>query len=306
MDKSAFFTLFMTTAMVLFQCAGPNPGPLQIPPDFDWQGHRGCRGLFPENTVPAFVEALSFPEVRTLELDLAVSADSQLIVSHEPWFSPEICLMPDGRRITAPEAEKLLIYRMSVEEIRQYDCGSVPHPRFPTQRRLSAHKPTLREVVEAVRAEYPERAEALRWNIEIKSKPEWDGIRCPPPPEFAGLVIETLRELGILERSVVQSFDPRPLRHARALAPDLTLALLVENGLGLEKNLDLLGFTPQIYSPHYPLATPALLKKCREKGMKIIPWTVNEPEDMRRLIRIGVDGIITDYPDRIAQACTPG
>lgn len=288
-------------AMACIHCAQPDPGPLQIPTDFDWQGHRGCRGLLPENTVPAFLEALSFPELRTLELDLAVSADSQLIVSHEPWFSAEICTTPAGARIAKEEEERLLLYAMSAAAIRAYDCGSLSHPRFPQQRRLKAHKPTLSEVVEAVRAEYPERIETLRWNIEIKSRPEWDGIRCPPPEEFARLTVKTIRELGIFDRCTVQSFDPRPLQYARALAPDLKLAFLVENDLSFERNLDRLGFTPEIYSPHHPLVTPALLKKCREKGMKLIPWTVNDPDDMRRLIRLGVDGIITDYPDRIAQ-----
>ncbi|MCS7036169.1 MAG: glycerophosphodiester phosphodiesterase [Saprospiraceae bacterium] len=280
-------------------CKSLENKPVTIPPGFDWQGHRGARGLAPENSVPGFLRALEFPQITTLELDLAVSKDRHLIVSHEPWFNADICRRPDGSRIPAAEAEKVFLYQLTAAEIRAYDCGSLRHPRFPEQTPQPAHKPTLREVVEAVRAAYPNRA--VRWNIEIKSRPEWDGIRTPPIDTFARLVVEEIAALGLQSTCTVQSFDPRALRAVRALNPQLTLALLVENFLGPAKNLERLGFTPAIYSPYHALVKPSTVRFCRQKGMKLIPWTVNDTETMRRLIQIGVDGIITDYPNRTPQ-----
>ncbi len=290
---------FLWAALLLFSCKSfENKSPV-IPSSFDWQGHRGARGLAPENSVPGFLRALEFPQITTLELDLAVSKDGQLIVSHEPWFNPNICLQPDGNRIPSGEAEGLLLYRLTAAEIRAYDCGSLQHPRFPEQTPQPTYKPTLREVVEAVRAAYPTRT--VRWNIEIKSRPEWDGIRTPPVDTFARLVVEEIEALGLQGTCTVQSFDPRALRAVRVLNSELTLALLVENLLSPARNIELLGFTPAIYSPYYALVKPSTLRFCRQKGMKLIPWTVNDTDAMLRLISIGVDGIITDYPNRIPQ-----
>ncbi len=290
----ALFTLLLIT------CKPLENKPVNIPPTFDWQGHRGARGLAPENTVPAFLRALQYPQVTTLELDLAVSKDHQLIVSHEPWFNPDICLRPDGSRLSAQEAEGVWLYRLTAAEIRAYDCGRLRHPRFPEQVPQSAHKPTLREVVEAVRQAYPDRP--VRWNLEIKSRPEWDGIRTPPVDTFARLVVEEITALGLRNACTVQSFDLRALRAVRAQDADQPLALLVENALGPEKNLQRLGFTPAIYSPYYALVSRKTVRFCHQRGMKLIPWTVNDPGAMRRLVQLGVDGIITDYPNRIAEA----
>ncbi|MCS6930297.1 MAG: glycerophosphodiester phosphodiesterase [Saprospiraceae bacterium] len=278
-------------------CKSWESRPVTTSPGFDWQGHRGARGLAPENSIPGFLRALEFPQVTTLELDLAVSKDHELIVSHEPWFHPDICLQPNGSRISTNEAERIALYSLTAAEIRTYDCGSLRHPRFPEQQPQPTHKPTLREVVEAVRATYPTRA--VRWNIEIKSRPEWDGIYTPPVDTFARLVVETIRALGLQQACTVQSFDPRALRAVRALYAELPLALLVENLLGPAKNLKRLGFVPSIYSPHYALVRPSTVRFCHQQGMKIIPWTVNNAVTMRRLIHLGVDGIITDYPNLI-------
>ncbi|MBN8682369.1 MAG: glycerophosphodiester phosphodiesterase [Chitinophagales bacterium] len=298
-----FRFLFMPFAALfsLFSCEPSTDKPVAPPPGFDWQGHRGARGLAPENSIPAFLKALEFQEVTTLELDLAVSKDSQLIVSHEPWFNALICKLPNGDTIPATQAESLLLYQLTAEEIRAYDCGSRPHPRFPEQQLQSTHKPTLSEVCDFVRGKYPERFDQIRWNIEIKSQPAWDGLRHPPVAEFARLVVAELNRLGIRERSTVQSFDPRAVEAMHQLDPGITLAFLVENEEGLDANLKKLSFTPAIYSPYYKLLDKKVVRKCHELGMKVVPWTVNEVPAMRRLIHLGVDGIITDYPNLIAQ-----
>jgi glycerophosphoryl diester phosphodiesterase len=273
--------------------------PIAPPKDFDWQGHRGARGLMPENTVPAFLAALAYPQVSTLELDLAVSKDNQLIVSHEPWFNPIICMTPNGDTIHRKEGEKYLIYQLTVQEIRGFDCGMLSNPRFPLQQKKAAYKPTLREVVEAVKAHDPERFKTLRWNIEIKSNPDWDGTRHPPIEAYSTLVVKTLRDLGIDRNCNVQSFDLRPLQIINRMAPDIPLAYLIENIQSFEANLKTLGFLPAIYSPYYLRVSKKLIKNCHKRNMKIIPWTVNDVGSMRQLIRMGVDGIITDYPNLI-------
>lgn len=292
----------MLAALPYFACKTTLPkGPVSVPAGFDWQGHRGCRGLMPENSIPAFLKALDFPEVTTLELDLAVTKDNQLIVSHEPWFNPAICQLPNGDSIPKRDEEKYLIYQMSVAEVQGFDCGSRGNPRFTDQQKMKTVKPTLRELAEALRAKNPERAASIRWNIEIKSEPAWDGVRHPPVEEFARLVITELRSLGIDKNATVQSFDVRALQAMHRQAPDIPLAYLIENIRGFDANLKELGFRPDIYSPYYLLVSKKLARKCHGKGIKLIPWTVNDVAAMRGMIHLGVDGIITDFPNRIRE-----
>lgn len=269
---------------------------------FDWQGHRGSRGLVPENTIPAFLKALEFPQVKTLELDLAVSKDHELIVSHEPWMSEEICTKPDGTPVLKAEAMSLKIFEMTYDEIKQYDCGSRGHARFPQQQPMAVHKPSLEDVVAAVRQHCEARKMAMpRFNVEIKSHPMLDSAFTPKVADFAKLVVAELERLKINELSCVQSFDVRALQEVKKLAPQLTLALLVENEDGFEKNLQLLGFQPDIYSADYKLLCKRDVKALHKQGLKVVPWTVNNLKAMKKLRRWKVDGIITDYPNLIAE-----
>ncbi len=286
-------------------CAIHKNKPVVAPDGFDWQGHRGCRGLRPENSLPAFLYALEFPEVVTLELDLAVTKDGQLIVSHEPFFNPVICRLPQGDSISRKDAEKYRIYEMTASEVSAFDCGSWGNVRFPDQQKMKTYKPTLKEVVIAVREKFPQKAATIRWNIEIKSQASWDGVLTPPVAEFAQLVHAEIVALGISKQCTVQSFDIRALQSMQAIAPEITLAYLIENINSVENNIAKLGFVPAIYSPYYGLVSKKMLKKCHRSGMKVIPWTVNSVPAMRQLIRLGVDGIITDYPNLIPQVKIP-
>ena len=275
---------------------------VQAQPGFDWQGHRGARGLAPENTVPAFLKALEFPRITTLEMDLAVSSDLKLIVSHDPWMSALICSHPDGRPVGEDEEASELLYGKTQAQIKKYDCGRRGNPRFPAQKPMDAHKPTLGEVVRAVEKHVRQKGlPRPGFNIEIKSRPEWDGVQTPPVAVFARLVAEAVKKLRIQDRVCIQSFDPRALREVHARAPELTLALLVENKDGIEANLGRLGFIPRIYSPHYELLDAESVRTLHERGMRVIPWTVNDTQAMKALVALGVDGIITDYPDRIPE-----
>jgi glycerophosphoryl diester phosphodiesterase len=267
---------------------------------FDWQGHRGARGLLPENTVPSFLKALEYPEISTLELDLGVSQDSLLVVSHEPWMSHHICSHPDGRPVGEAEEDSLVFFRMPYALIRQYDCGSRGNDRFPRQQAMPAYKPLLSEVVEAAEAYCAAQGRELpRYNIEIKIQPSYDGVKTPGPEAFARLVLDEIERLGIKERACVQSFDVRPLQALYRMDSSLYLALLIDNPDGVDANLKELGFTPKVYSPYYQLVTDNVVKTAHARGMKIIPWTVNDTTSMKALIALGVDGIITDYPDLI-------
>ncbi|WP_282783365.1 glycerophosphodiester phosphodiesterase family protein [Phaeodactylibacter xiamenensis] len=269
--------------------------------DFDWQGHRGARGLLPENTVPAFLKALEFPQVKTLELDLAVSQDSLLVVSHEPWMSHHICSHPDGRPVTEAEEEELLLFQMPYAQIKTYDCGTRGNERFPEQTPMPVHKPLLSEVVQAVNAYCAEHNRPKpRYNIEIKHDLAYDNVKAPRPLTFARLVLQEIEDLGIKNQTCVQSFDVRPLQELHRLDPAVTTALLVENPNGVQVNLDALGYIPDIYSPYYKMVTGNVVETVHDLGMAIIPWTVNDTTAMKALIGLGVDGIITDYPNKIS------
>lgn len=294
--------LALSTILACVSCHSPssNMQHTGMTTQFDWQGHRGARGLAPENTTTAFLKALEYAEVTTLELDVAVSADSQVVVSHEPWMSETICSHPDGRAVEATEARSLNLHQMRYAEIQGFDCGQRGHERFPEQRKQTAEKPLLREVISTVDAYCKKHRRPLpRFNIEVKSKPEWDGIYTPVPDVFARLVLAEIDAAGIRSRTCVQSFDKRALQAMQQLAPKITMALLIEDAAGVEAQLAQLGFTPNVYSPYYQLVTAHLVQAVHEAGMRIIPWTVNETEVMQSLMELGVDGIITDYPDRI-------
>ncbi len=266
----------------------------------DWQGHRGARGLVPENSVPAFLKALAYEQIQTLEMDVAVTKDSVIILSHEPWMSHNICSRLEGLPVTKEEEKELSIFQMTYAETKMFDCGSRGNENFPGQTPLKVQKPALSEVVEAVE-NYCLRNEREQpfYNIEIKSRPAWDQFYTPAPETFAELLIKEVKRLDIYEKTCIQSFDPRALNAVHKLDSSITTALLVDNIQGVEGNLQKIGFKPDIYSPHYKLVNAGVVKEVHDKGMKLIPWTVNDPSDMKALIQLGVDGIITDYPNRI-------
>ncbi|NUQ82273.1 MAG: glycerophosphodiester phosphodiesterase [Bacteroidetes bacterium] len=265
----------------------------------DWQGHRGARGLAPENTIPSFLKALDLG-VNTLELDVVISADSVVMVSHEPWMNAAIASWPDGRPVSETDGPSLNLYRMTADSIQKFDVGRRGNPEFPGQVAMPAIKPSLYQVFAATEAYRVEKSlPKMLFNIEIKSTPEGDGVFHPHPDEFARLVVDQIRWTGFTDRVIIQSFDPRALVAVHRLTEQIPLALLVWEKKSVSDHLKSLPFIPDILSPHYKLVTHELISEAKKKGMKVIPWTVNEPADMTRLVAMGVDGIITDYPDRI-------
>ncbi len=266
-------------------------------PTFEREGHRGCRGLMPENTVAAMKKALDLG-VHTLELDVIISADNQVVVSHEPYMAADISTKPDGTPVSRAEEKSINLYVLPYAAIRRYDVGLKPHPLFPRQQKMAAYKPLLAELIDSV--ETYARTKGLpapRYNIEIKSSLQTDGTYHPAPAAFVDLVMGVIQPRKLGNRFIIQSFDVRPLQRLHAQYPTVTLALLTANPQTLAENLALLGFKPVIYSPYYKALTAALVKDCHQQGMKVVPWTVNTKAEIEALTTSGVDGIITDYPD---------
>jgi len=267
--------------------------------DYDLQGHRGARGLLPENTIPGFLRAVE-EGVDTVEMDVVVTGDGQVIVSHEPWFNHSIATKPDGTPVTEGEERSLNIFEMTFEEIQQYDVGKRGNANFPDQHAMEVTKPLLSEVIIAIETFVEENnLRPVSYNIETKSQPGWYRIYSPLPEEFVRLLYDQLEAMDILDRVIIQSFDPSTLIAMRELDPGVKLAMLVyEEFQSIERMSEVLGFTPDIWSPDFKLVTPQLVDKTKRLEIELIPWTINDTDEMVRLLEMGVDGIITDYPDR--------
>ncbi|MEX2399378.1 MAG: glycerophosphodiester phosphodiesterase family protein, partial [Rhodothermales bacterium] len=194
------------------------------PASFDIQGHRGARGLYPENTIPGFLAALDLG-IPTLEMDVVISRDERVVVSHDPWMARSICKKPDGSRIPILRERSLRIYEMPYREIAEYDCGTLPSKEFKEQAKIPAAKPLLLDVLESSERHIAETGRAAAfYSIETKSRPEWDGIYHPDPETFTRLLIAVLEDAGVTDRAIVQSFDVRTLRHVKRMNPSMRLS----------------------------------------------------------------------------------
>lgn len=278
-----------------------------MPDNFFWRrplpevhGHRGSRGLRPENTLPAFEHAQDLG-VDVLELDVVVSADGQVVVSHEPWLNSVICRGPGGELIPRDTIRHNL-YQMPYRLIQQCDCG-LPHPGFPEQRPQRAVKPLLREVLSVIEARTAQQPgwPSLGYSIEVKSLPAGDNIYHPEPSEFLDLVLAELDLAGVGPRASILSFDPRILHRLRLIRPGMSTCLLVEPEQDWLSALRSLDFIPTTFGPEQHTVTADAVSGLRTQfpGLRLVPWTVNDPADFRRLIALGVEGITTDYPDRL-------
>jgi len=270
-------------------------------PKLDVQGHRGGRGLMPENSIPAMLHAVDLG-VRTLELDCVISADGRVVVSHDTYMSSDFMLKPDGSLIGKEEEKRYLLYKMTYDSIRRFGEGLKPHPQFPQQAKLATCKPLLSELIDSVEAYVKQRhLKPVYYNVETKCGPEGDDLFHPKPEPFVAMLMDVIRQKGIAGRVTIQSFDPRTLRIVHRDYPRQVTALLVENKEGFEANIARLGFTPTIYSPNYLLVDAELVKKAHDSKTAVLPWTVNKEEDMKTLAGLGVDGMISDYPDRLVK-----
>jgi glycerophosphoryl diester phosphodiesterase len=248
----------------------------------------------PENTIPAFLKAIDL-QVTTLEMDVVITKDQQVIVSHEPFFNHEISTKSDGSFIEERDERSYNIYQMTYAETQRYDVGLKPHQRFPQQQKIAVNKPLLSDVIDTVEANNGH----MFYNIETKTKPETDGIFHPTPDVFVNLLMDVIKFKHIQNRVIIQSFDIRTLQYLHIKYPNIRTALLIEDfdKRSFDVQLKDLGFVPTIYSPENSLVTIELVKACKNAGAKLIPWTVNDTNKIDSLKAMGVDGVISDYPN---------
>ena len=252
----------------------------------------------PENSIQGFIKSIDIG-VTTIELDVVISKDFKVVVSHEPWISSIICLDSLGLKIS-DDFNKLNIYKINYDQIKKYDCGSLKNPNFLLQEKIYVKKPLLKEVIYEVE-KYIEinNLRKPNYNIEIKSNKEGDDIFHPQFEKFSDLVYsETIRLLPI-ERFNIQSFDFRVLKYFNKKYPKIKLSVLVDNNYNPKKNLNDLGFFPYIFSPNFRKLNILDVKYIKSKKIKIIPWTVNSYNDIAEVLKLNVDGIISDYPNRV-------
>jgi glycerophosphoryl diester phosphodiesterase len=286
---------------------------------FDLQGHRGARGLAPENTLAAFRRALAIG-VTTLETDLAVTRDGVLVLSHDPYLNPALTRDASGAWLTAQGPN---IHSLDLAEVRKFDVGRLNPAHnyaknWPNQTPADGERlPTFDELVAVVRSQ----AHPVHLNIETKITPTSGGA-VPSVAEFARLVVAAIERSGMAERITVQSFDWRTLREVKRLHPRQATACLTIEAESMNTSVpDESGASPwhaglriadhkslprlvkaagcETWSMFWRNLTPELAAEARALGLKLLPWTVNDPADMARLLDLGVDGLITDYPDRL-------
>lgn len=315
MIRTAFATIFLMLAMA-------TPATISFAWGFDLQGHRGARGLAPENTLPAFATALSLG-ISTLELDVNLTKDGHLLVGHDPVLLPHLARL-DGHWIKTPSPA---IWQTPLAELQRYDVGRLdPATRYgqtyPEQKPVDGTRMPLLSDVFALVAKSGNAA--VRFNIETKLNPAKPD-ESAPPEQFATALVLAIRNAGLGSRANLQSFDWRTLKEAARLAPEIPRAhLTIEGGNSDNVQRGQPGASPwlngldaddhpstpalvkaaggQIWSPFWRNVTPDLVAEAHRLGLQVIPWTVNEPAEMDRLIVMQVDGLISDYPDRLRAA----
>lgn len=292
----------------------------------DVQAHRGGMALLPENTIPAMLNAVKLG-AKTLELDVVISGDGKVVVSHDAYMSANFMTKPDGTEISKDEEKNLSLFQMTYDSISRYQSGVKAHPMFPQQVKLKTHKPLLSDLIDSVEAYVKaNKLKPIYYNIETKCSPMGDGKYNPSPEIFVNTMMEVINRKGIKKRVIIQSFDVRTLKILHQIEPTVSLSLLVQGKMnlteeqlkkyglsakevadyfkqinttkgGLDEEIANLGFVPNIYSPYYSGVNAEMVKKAHDKKMQIVPWTVDKEEDMLALGKLGVDGIITNSPD---------
>jgi glycerophosphoryl diester phosphodiesterase len=263
---------------------------------FDLQGHRGARGHAPENTLAGFERALAIG-VDTLELDVGVTRDGVVVIHHDRRLNPDIARGPDGQWIAAPGPT---IHSLTYAELQRYDVGRIRPgsdyaKEFASQEPLDGTRiPRLADLFELVKST------AVRFNIETKLSAEAPDETLAPEP-FARALLAEVRKAGVERRTTIQSFDFRTLALVQREAPDIKTAYLTSRQKGETVPRAVHEANGAIWSPNFRDLDARALRVAHELGLQVIPWTVNESADIARILKLGVDGIISDYPDRVRE-----
>ena len=242
-------------------------------------GHRGARAIYPENTIPAFRYAID-SGVDFLEMDVAVTKDNVLVISHDPHINGEICSGPHPG---------IAIHELTLAELREYDCGALKNSHFPKQHPVPGTRiPTLDEVLNLADGN------SVQFNIETKSFPDHPEL-TPAPDVFSKMLLDVIRKHKLESRCIVQSFDFRTLHAMKRLAPEIRLSALWEGAARPFVEIARDAHAP-IVSPDFHLVTPEQVQLSHAANIQVVPWTADTPRDWQRLVDAGVDAIITDDP----------
>lgn len=292
MKRVVFSLLFAAAALISCKQA----------PQIDLQAHRGGAGLMPENTVSAMKNALDMRDINTLEFDLQISADGQVVVSHDNYFHPRYSTRPDGTLIQEEDPKEYL-YTMPYDSIRKYDVGLRFVDRWPDQEKVAEEKPLASELIDFTEAYALSLGrEPVNYNIEIKSCPgDGEGTLWPDYVTFCETCIPLLLDQDLGDRLIVQTFDRRALEYIHAKWPEVILSFLTEDEADIVEILGSISFTPQWWSPNHEVVTPENVAYCHERGIKVVPWTVDDPQEIQRMDDCGVDAIISNYPNRLIE-----
>ncbi len=269
----------------------------------DVQAHRGGMGLYPEESLAAMLHAVDLG-VNTLEMDLCVTQDKEVVLSHDKYFHPRYSTRPDGTEVMEGD-ERVYLWNLPYEEILKWDVGSKSHPDWPEKNCQPAVKQRAAEVIDAVEAYCKEKGLApMKYNIEIKSDPDCEegteGTDWPHFQEFTDLCMQMLDARGLGDRLIIQCFDERALNYIYKKYPGHILSYLVEDyETDYDEYMSKLEFMPEWLSPPHMNVDEELMKRAHADGMKVVTWTVDDKDEMRRLISLGVEGIISNYPDRL-------
>ena len=270
-------------------------------PDFEVIGHRGHVSQSPENTIEGFKSAVSLG-ADAVEMDLVISADKKVVVSHEPYMAAATVVTPGKKRISKSVEKNYNLYEMPYDSIKLYKTGTLKNQKFRDQKRIESFKPLLEEVFEEVEAYRRDNdLPPVNYYLEVKSRPRDYEIFQPTPDVFADLLMEVIRKYEMEKTVVVQSFDAEFLNVFHKKYPRIETSVLIYKTAWREK-LKQLDFRPHAIGPYFKqLKRKEEVDELHSQGLKVIPWTVNSKRKILKMVELGVDGVITDYPERVLQ-----
>ncbi|RZL50112.1 MAG: glycerophosphodiester phosphodiesterase [Pedobacter sp.] len=267
-------------------------------PAFSAEAHRGGRGLMPENTIIAMQDAMTFDAITTLEMDTHITKDGKVVVTHDDYLSPGFMLTPDGKDIPKADSKKYPIFQMDYALLKTFDIGTKVNSGFPQQKKIKTYIPLLADLIDAVQSDIKlKNKKQFFYNIETKCDSIGDNVVNPKPEVFVKLLMDVIEQKKITPYVVIQSFDKRTIQIINKKYPGVKTSFLVANKKSYEENMADLGYKPFILSPIFSMVDADLIKKAHADGVKVIPWTANTPEEIKRLKSLNVDGIISDYPN---------
>ncbi|KQN38870.1 glycerophosphodiester phosphodiesterase [Pedobacter sp. Leaf41] len=271
-------------------------------PEFSAEAHRGGRGLYPENTITAMLQTMKIEGVTTLEMDTHITKDGKVVVTHDDYLSPAFMLTPKGKEIPVTDAKKYPVFGMNYDELRKFDLGTKYFDQFPKQQKSKQYIPLLNSLIDSVQAEIKKtKNKQFFYNIETKCSEKGDGVTNPNPEVFVKLLMDVIEKKKIMPYVVIQSFDKRTIQIINKKYPKVKTSFLVANKKSYEENIADLGYKPFILSPVWQMVNEEMVAKAHIDGVKIVPWTANTAEDIKKLKALKVDGIISDYPDILVQ-----